>query len=113
MGFYEPVRAFGIIDAIPEFSCSCPECPSLDDLRQEAFATRLDAERRRSWVEKLQRHFLRCRQAEAERVRGTPLTLLAAELIERAQRIEALPGAVRAGLRLSSSHLTNWVAALA
>jgi len=110
--FYEPIRAFAIIDAIPEFGCSCQECPSLDELRSEALATRQDRSRRRPWVERLQRHFLRCRQAEVSAVRSRSLGDLTAELRVQADLVDGLPTSVRAGLRVGSAHLNSWAIAL-
>lgn len=110
--FYEPVRALSIIRAIPEFACECEDCLPLDGLMDAAMTVRPGSPIRAEWVARLQRHFLRCRASEVERVsRMTPGDAVS-DLIASAERVAELPRQVQEGLGLQDSHLARWASAM-
>lgn len=107
--FYEPVRAFGMIDLLPELACGCPECGSLSDLRAAAVAAPTAPGMRMAWIQRLQRHFLWARRAETEKARALTRGELLMEINATLNQIKGLSASARAGARLDARHLERWV----
>ena len=110
--FYEPVRAFRILESIPEFECGCAECPSIQELRSLARQATPGSPDRGAWVARLQRHFLACRKREIQHAADSTLDILVAELKSSADLVEGLSASIRGALGVSSMHLRNWTSAL-
>jgi hypothetical protein len=111
--FYEPTRAFRLIDLVPDFACNCDECPSLEGLRAEATAAAGSPARRTAWAQRLQRHFLNARTAEVQSVQKESLEDLLESLRAAEYAFSRVPDVDRAAIGVSVSHLTNWRTALA
>ncbi len=110
--FYEPSSALTLIDAVPEFACSCSECPSTAALRAEAAAAGSSPSRRMAWAQRLQRHFLLARQRELELVATMGLGDLLEQLAEAERRFEAADVNLRTATGMSVGHLATWRQAL-
>ena len=111
--FYEPIRAFAILDEVPDFRCACPECGDLEEMRTTALSVRRSAAHRAEWVERLQKHFLHCRKSEIDAVRRTRDETLIQDLQDSLAHVQAVSDAVRRAIRLDAGHLERWLAALA
>jgi hypothetical protein len=110
--FYEPTRAFQILELIPEFECTCPECPDLGTLRAASVAARTDSIRRMDWIQRLQRHFLGSRRREIEAAAALPLEDLLQELTDAKAQVDAVPRSLRSATGLEADHLGRWLDAL-
>jgi len=110
--FYEPTKAFQILDLLPNFACECPECPDLDTLRAGSVAAQADKAHHMAWVRKLQRHFLAARRREIETVASRSRSELLAELTETSAEVGSVPASLRAAAGLRADHLDRWVRAL-
>jgi hypothetical protein len=111
--FYEPTKAFRLIDLRPGLACPCPECTSLEKLRSEASAASTSPAKRVAWAQRLQRHFLRARSEELRRVRESTADDLRRELRRARQAVESIPPTERSALGISTQHLDAWYEALA
>jgi hypothetical protein len=110
--FYEPTRAFQILELIPEFECPCSECPDIATLRAASVSARTDSIRRMDWIQSLQRHFLRVRRREIEAVAAAPREELLQDLADVKARVEAVPRSLRSATGLEADHLGRWLDAL-
>jgi hypothetical protein len=106
--FYEPTKAFRLLELLPSFECQCPECPSVDELRAEAAGASRTPARRMAWAQRLQRHFLRARQSEVQEVSQSQLSDLLDQLQGAREAFDGVPAAERHALGLSTSHLGQW-----
>jgi hypothetical protein len=107
--FYEPIRAFGIIDLLPQLACPCPECGGVDALRAEAIRAPTAPSLRMAWIQRLQRHFLHARRAETAAARASSRSELVAGLVETVRLTEGLSPRAKAGARLDVGHLQRWI----
>jgi hypothetical protein len=110
--FFEPVRAFAILDELPELQCDCPECGDLEELRNGALQVRKSPSHRAEWVGRLQRHFLHCRRSEIEWLSTSGRQEALLELRATIDMVQAVRDPVRRALRLSADHLKNWLSAM-
>jgi len=106
--FYEPTRAFRLMELLPSMRCGCPECPSVDELRVAAAGAARSPGHRMAWAQRLQRHFLRNRQAEVAAVKARPIGDLLAELRDAERTFAQIPAAERFALDVSIDHLAQW-----
>lgn len=110
--FYEPTRAFRLLELVPTFECRCQECPSVEALRAEATAAASSPARRMAWAQRLQKHFLLARAAEVEAVNTRPLPELLNELQAASESLASIDEAERVALEIPVGHLGEWQRAL-